>query len=99
MVRVADIAGRIDDDFRYGAHTVPASAFRHVLGTSPAISESLANPEIGVTPVPRTERHAATGKLKRFVPLLSPGPEPGAPGAGPGVAARSGSARRADNGP
>ena len=39
MLRVADIAGRRDDDFHYGAHTVPASAFRHVLGTNPRISE------------------------------------------------------------
>ncbi len=39
LARVADIAGRRDDDFRYGAGTVPASAFRHVLGTDPAISE------------------------------------------------------------
>jgi phenylacetate-CoA ligase len=103
MVRVADIAGRRDDDFRYGTHTIPASAFRHVLGTDPAISEyqvqqtgtgadvlvvglpdiatvttslsaslrryGLANPEIRVIPVPRIERHAATGKLKRFIAL------------------------------
>ncbi len=39
MVRVADIAGRRDDDFHYGARTIPASAFRHVLGTDPRISE------------------------------------------------------------
>jgi phenylacetate-coenzyme A ligase PaaK-like adenylate-forming protein len=39
FARVADIAGRRDDDFRYGSRTVPASAFRHVLGTDPAISE------------------------------------------------------------
>ena len=39
MQRVADIAGRRDDDFRYGDRTVPASAFRHVLGTDPLISE------------------------------------------------------------
>nr|WP_018500526.1 AMP-dependent synthetase and ligase [Parafrankia discariae] len=39
MPRVADIAGRRDDDFRYGPRTVPASAFRHVLGTDPLISE------------------------------------------------------------
>jgi phenylacetate-coenzyme A ligase PaaK-like adenylate-forming protein len=103
MVRVADIAGRRDDDFRYGTHTIPASAFRHVLGTNPAISEyqvrqtstgadvdvvglpdtdavtksllaslrrhGLANPEIRVVPVPRIGRHAATGKLKRFIAL------------------------------
>jgi phenylacetate-CoA ligase len=39
MLRVADIAGRRDDDFRYGEQMVPASAFRHVLGTDPQISE------------------------------------------------------------
>jgi phenylacetate-CoA ligase len=39
MRRVADIAGRRDDDFRYGERIVPASAFRHVLGTDPLISE------------------------------------------------------------
>jgi phenylacetate-CoA ligase len=38
-VRVADIGGRRDDDFRYGSTTVQASAFRHVLGTDPRISE------------------------------------------------------------
>jgi hypothetical protein len=36
---VADIDGRRDDDFRYGTTTVPASAFRHVLGTDPRIFE------------------------------------------------------------
>jgi phenylacetate-CoA ligase len=104
MVRLADIAGRRDDDFRYGARTIPASAFRYVLGTDPAISEyqvhqtsagadvhvvglpdaaaltaslsaslrryGLADPEIRVIVVTRIERHAATGKLKRFVPRL-----------------------------
>ncbi len=103
MLRVADIAGRRDDDFRYGETTVPASAFRHVLGTEPRISEyqvrqtpagakalivgsadpdvvrdgllnslrryGLAQPEIEVHQVDVIERHAATGKLKRFVPL------------------------------
>ncbi len=39
LARVADIAGRRDDDFRYGERTIPAAAFRHVLGTDPAISE------------------------------------------------------------
>jgi phenylacetate-CoA ligase len=39
LARVADIAGRRDDDFRYGERTIPASAFRHVLGTDAAISE------------------------------------------------------------
>jgi phenylacetate-coenzyme A ligase PaaK-like adenylate-forming protein len=39
MPRVAAIAGRRDDDFRYGPLAVPASAFRHVLGTDPRIVE------------------------------------------------------------
>jgi phenylacetate-CoA ligase len=39
LVRVADVAGRRDDDFRYGDRTVPAGVFRHVLGTDPRISE------------------------------------------------------------
>ncbi len=39
MPRVAGVAGRRDDDFRYGERTVPASAFRHVLGTNPRIAE------------------------------------------------------------
>jgi phenylacetate-coenzyme A ligase PaaK-like adenylate-forming protein len=39
FARVADISGRRDDGFSYGPHTVPASAFRHVLGTDPRIVE------------------------------------------------------------
>jgi phenylacetate-coenzyme A ligase PaaK-like adenylate-forming protein len=39
FTRVADISGRRDDDFVYGSHTVPASVFRHVLGTDPRIVE------------------------------------------------------------
>jgi phenylacetate-coenzyme A ligase PaaK-like adenylate-forming protein len=39
MTRIAAVAGRRDDDFRYGERTVPASAFRYVLGTDPLISE------------------------------------------------------------
>jgi phenylacetate-CoA ligase len=39
MPRVAAVAGRRDDDFRYGGLLVPASAFRYVLGTDPLISE------------------------------------------------------------
>lgn len=39
FARVADISGRRDDDFGYGSHIVPASAFRHVLGTDPRIVE------------------------------------------------------------
>jgi len=39
FARLADIAGRRDDDFRYPACTLPASVFRHVLGTDPRIFE------------------------------------------------------------
>jgi phenylacetate-CoA ligase len=39
MRRVADVAGRRDDDFRYGDRRIPAVAFRYVLGTDPLISE------------------------------------------------------------
>ena len=39
LVRVAAVAGRRDDDFRYGARIVPAGVFRDVLGTDPRISE------------------------------------------------------------
>jgi phenylacetate-CoA ligase len=39
FARVADIGGRRDDDFRYEAATIPASVFRHVLGTDPRVSE------------------------------------------------------------
>lgn len=39
FARVADIGGRRDDDFQYGSIAVPASAFRHVLGTDPRVSE------------------------------------------------------------
>jgi phenylacetate-coenzyme A ligase PaaK-like adenylate-forming protein len=103
LARVADVAGRRDDDFHYGTQVVPASAFRHVLGTTPTISEyqvrqtpagaevlvvgapdldavsaSLAeslrrygvpNPDIRLTLVEQIDRHAATGKLKRFIAL------------------------------
>ena len=39
FARVADIGGRRDDDFRYDTATIPASVFRHVLGTDPRVSE------------------------------------------------------------
>ena len=39
FARVADIGGRRDDDFRYGTAAIPASVFRHVLGTDPRVSE------------------------------------------------------------
>ena len=103
LVRVADVEGRRDDDFRYGPLTIPAAVFRYVLGTDPQISEyqvrqtpdgaevvvvgapdpaavaaalqrdlrrhGLADPAIRVTTATRIERHAATGKLRRFVAL------------------------------
>jgi phenylacetate-CoA ligase len=39
FARVADIGGRRDDDFRYDTASIPASVFRHVLGTDPRVSE------------------------------------------------------------
>jgi phenylacetate-CoA ligase len=40
LARVAEVEGRRDDDFRYeGIGVVPASVFRHALGSDPAISE------------------------------------------------------------
>jgi phenylacetate-CoA ligase len=39
FARVADIGGRRDDDFTYDTATIPASVFRHVLGTDPRITE------------------------------------------------------------
>jgi len=105
FARVADISGRHDDDFVYGSHSVPASAFRHVLGTDPHIVEyqvlqteagadvlvvatgdaqslvpalvsalqrhGVADPSIRMRTVDTLERHQASGKLKRFVPLPS----------------------------
>ncbi|BBW99696.1 hypothetical protein MMOR_06330 [Mycolicibacterium moriokaense] len=63
---VADISGRHDDDFTYGPHTVPASAFRHVLGTDSRIVEYQ---------VVQTERGAdvlvvATADVQSLVPDL-----------------------------
>lgn len=39
FARLAAIAGRRDDDFRYTGTTVPAGVFRHVLGTDPRVIE------------------------------------------------------------
>ncbi|MCX2933029.1 phenylacetate--CoA ligase family protein [Mycobacterium sp. CVI_P3] len=39
FARVADVTGRRDDDFTYTGITVPASAFRHVLGTDSQVTE------------------------------------------------------------
>ncbi|MBS1690940.1 MAG: phenylacetate--CoA ligase family protein [Actinobacteria bacterium] len=103
FARVADVEGRRDDDFTYGAITVPASVFRYVLGTDRRVSEyqvcqtaagadiavvgdpdtaaltvavtdalrrhGMPGASIRVAAVERIERHRATGKLKRFVPL------------------------------
>ncbi len=103
FARVADVSGRRDDDFRYGATTVPATAFRHVLGTDPRISEyqvaqtaagadivvvgdpnlenlaaslvaalrrhGLRDPAIRMRVADRLQRHRASGKLRRLVPL------------------------------
>lgn len=103
FTRVGDIDGRRDDDFRYGATTVPASAFRHVLGTDPRVSEyqvtqtaggadivvvgapdlgvvtssliaalrryGLPEAKIRITVVESLQRHHASGKLRRFIPL------------------------------
>lgn len=103
FARVADISGRHDDDFVYGSHSVPASAFRHVLGTDPRIVEyqvvqtkdgadvlvvastdvaalvpalvaavqrhGITEPSIQIRTVATLQRHQASGKLKRFVPL------------------------------
>lgn len=103
FARVADIGGRLDDDFRYGNLTVPPIAFRHVLGTDPRISEyqvtqtstgaeilvvgapdvetltaamtvalrryGLPRPTIGIVVTDNLNRHQASGKLRRFIPL------------------------------
>ncbi|HUK73684.1 MAG TPA: hypothetical protein VLW50_33900 [Streptosporangiaceae bacterium] len=103
FARLADVAGRRDDDFHYLACTVPASVFRHVLGTDPRISEyqvrqtlagaeilavgapdvaaltstvaaalrrhGLPDPQVQIRTVDRLDRHAATGKLRRFIAL------------------------------
>ncbi|NMN96395.1 phenylacetate--CoA ligase family protein [Antrihabitans stalactiti] len=47
FARVADIGGRRDDDFQYGTITVPASAFRYVLGTDPRVSEYQVTQTVG----------------------------------------------------
>jgi phenylacetate-CoA ligase len=103
FARIADIGGRSDDDFRYPSTTVPASAFRHVLGTNPRVSEyqvtqtatgaailvvgapdidtltasvisalrghRLPDPQVQIRVVDSLQRHHASGKLKRFIPL------------------------------
>jgi phenylacetate-CoA ligase len=73
FARVADIGGRRDDDFRYGRISVPAGAFRHVLGTDPRISEyqvtqTIAGADIVVvgTPDVNALRTALTVALRGF---------------------------------
>ena len=66
FARVAEISGRRDDGFVYGSHPVPASAFRHVLGTDPRIVEYQ---------VVQTERGAdvvvvANGDVQSLAPAL-----------------------------
>jgi phenylacetate-CoA ligase len=39
FARLANVAGRRDDDFHYPRCTVPAGIFRHVLGIDPRLSE------------------------------------------------------------
>jgi phenylacetate-CoA ligase len=106
FARVADIGGRHDDDFRYGATTVPPIAFRHILGTDPGVSEyqvtqtatgadvvvvgapdaldagaltssliaalrryGLSEPTVRIRITDSLQRHHASGKLRRFIPL------------------------------
>ena len=73
FARVADIGGRRDDDFRYGRVSVPAGAFRHVLGTDPRISEyqvtqTVAGADIVVVGAPDVDalRTALTIALRGF---------------------------------
>jgi phenylacetate-coenzyme A ligase PaaK-like adenylate-forming protein len=66
FARVADIGGRRDDDFRYGPITVPASAFRHVLGTDPRVSEYQVSQTVGgadILAVGRPDADALTRAL------------------------------------
>jgi phenylacetate-CoA ligase len=72
-VRVADIGGRRDDDFRYGTATIPAGAFRHVLGTDPHVSEyqvtqTAGGAVVSVVGSPNVEalRSALVAALRRY---------------------------------
>ncbi|MCH9728889.1 MAG: phenylacetate--CoA ligase family protein [Actinomycetia bacterium] len=47
FARVADIGGRRDDDFSYPTSTIPASVFRHILGTDPRVSEYQVRQTVG----------------------------------------------------
>ena len=73
FARVADIGGRRDDDFRYGSIAVPASAFRHVLGTDPRVSEyevtqTVAGADVLVVGNPDLDalRRSLIGELRRY---------------------------------
>lgn len=47
FARVADIGGRRDDDFQYSTSTIPASVFRHILGTDRRVSEYQVRQTVG----------------------------------------------------
>jgi phenylacetate-CoA ligase len=47
FARVADIGGRRDDDFDYPTSSIPASVFRHILGTDPRVSEYQVKQTVG----------------------------------------------------
>lgn len=64
--RVAEITGRRDDDFVYGSHVVPASAFRHVLGTDPRIVEY----QVVQTPDGANVLVVANGDVRSLTPAL-----------------------------
>ncbi len=73
FARVADIGGRRDDDFQYGSIAVPASAFRHVLGTDPRVSEyqvtqTVAGADVLVVGNPDLDalRRSLIGELRRY---------------------------------
>ncbi len=73
FARIADIAGRRDDDFQYGDVTVPALAFRHVLGTDSHVLEyqvvqTATGADIAVVGAPDTGTltDALTAALQRY---------------------------------
>ncbi|MCU0307785.1 MAG: phenylacetate--CoA ligase family protein [Thermoleophilia bacterium] len=56
---IADVQGRLDDDFRYGDALVPAVSFRHVLGADARIEEY----QVVQTPRGADVRLVATGPV------------------------------------
>ena len=56
---IADVQGRLDDDFRYGDVLVPAVSFRHALGADPHIEEY----QVVQTPHGADVRLVATGHV------------------------------------